>query len=350
MVNVFIACLLVIASATAQIDTCSTCAFPCKRSPDEVFTVRLTGGRPDPSRAFSRVIRDTVWKGGEYLQAFRFTGLADGVCRDTTIVAGHVDNLVVGKTLGKVPPLYIPIAPVAEYQLLREPSLKNSFFEIGPWAGYVGSDSSSAPKIGIPDVTYGVEALYAPFGSMLGEKLALALGGGVFFEDGRMRLPVMGHLRYSFVTPSRKESIQYVPDACRFDCGVVAGGDTITPPEGSVRRDGPDSVDKSAILLRKTVIEYPEHAPYIFVEGGPIFNGPFEGAWARPSVNPEEYNQYQVGAGGGIPITSWLHAQLAYRYMRLNLRTPCESCTDVYQVNTNNVHAVMLRIMIAWGW
>jgi hypothetical protein len=98
------------------------------------------------------------------------------------------------------------------------------------------------------------------------------------------------------------------------------------------------------------VIEYPEHAPYIFVEGGPILNGPFEGAWARPSVNPEEYNQYQVGAGGGIPITSWLHAQLAYRYMRLNLRTPCESCTDVYQVNTNNVHAVMLRIMIAWGW
>ena len=350
MIKMLIVFLFCVVGSTAQIDTCGPCAFPCKRSPEELFTIRLTGGRPDPARTYTRVVRDTVWRGGEFLQAFRFSGSTDGVCYDTAIVAGHVSNLVVGKTLGKVPPLYIPISPVAEYQLLREPPVRNSFFEVGPWIGYVGADSSKTPKIGIPNVTYGVEALYAPFGSLLGDKLALAVGGGVFLEDGRMRLPVMGHVRYSFVTPSRKESIQYIPDACRFDCGAVAGLDTIEPPKGAVRRDGPDSVDRSAILLRQTVIEYPKHAPYVFLEGGPILNGPFEGSGARPSVNPEEYSQYQVGAGGGIPITSWLHAQLAYRFMRLNLRTPCESCTDVYQVNTNSVHSVFLRIMIAWGW
>ncbi len=342
--------MLIVTRAAAQIDTCGSCDFPCKRTPEEVFTLRLTGGRPDPMRTYTRVVRDTVWRGGEFLQAYRFSGIADGVCYDTTLIATHVANLVVGKTLGKVPPLYIPIAPVTEYQVLREPPVKNSFFEVGPWIGYVGADSSSAPKIGIPDVTYGVEALYAPFGSLLGEKLALAFGGGLFFEDGRMRLPVMGHLRYSFITPSRKESIRYIPDACRFDCGVVTGLDTIAPPDGAARRDGPDSVDRSAILLRQTVIDYPDHAPYVFIEGGPIFNGPFEGSGARPSVNPDEYSQYQIGAGGGIPIASWMHAQLAYRFMRVNLRTPCESCSEVFQVNTNSVHSVMLRIMIAWGW
>lgn len=39
--------------ATAQIDTCGPCAFPCKRSPEELFTIRLTGGRPDPVRTYT---------------------------------------------------------------------------------------------------------------------------------------------------------------------------------------------------------------------------------------------------------------------------------------------------------
>lgn len=61
--------MLIVTRATAQIDTCGTCDFPCKRTPEEVFTLRLTGGRPDPVRTYMLVRAccaarpSSVWKG-----------------------------------------------------------------------------------------------------------------------------------------------------------------------------------------------------------------------------------------------------------------------------------------------
>lgn len=329
-------------------DTCGTCAIPCARGTDELFTVRCAGGRKDPPQGFSHIIRDTVMIGGSAVQAYRLSSFVNGSCRDTLLVAEYAETLVMGNTLGKTPPLYIPVRPVAEYVLTGEPTRRASYAEGGIMFMYGGKDESAEPKIGFNGIAYGLEVLVAPFGTMLGNNLSLALGGGLMLEGGRSRFPILGHLRYTFTSTTVRSSARYIPNACAFSCTPTS--DTIAAPQGAVRRPGPDSVDRAAILVHERVVEEPVHAPYVFVEGGPILNGSFDGAGPDPSVNPNEYGQYALGAGAGIPIFSWLHAQLAYRYARLNLRTPCVECQNVYQVNTNSVHAVMLRVLLHWGW
>ena len=331
-------------------DTCTPCDIPCKRSPQETFTIRLRGGKPDPLPAFTSVIRDTVRIGTTIVQALRFHRVDGDSCIDTSVIATDVASIVLGRTLGKVPPLYVPIDPVPEYQITRIPDRPTSFFEVGPWAGYAGADSSAEPRVGFNNVFYGAEALIAPFGSLLGEKLSLALGGGAMFEGGRMRVPLMGQLRYSFSTPTMREAVTYVPNACTFNCGEQRPA--WVPPQGDdvVRLPGPEQVDSTAALLRMTEVVLPSRAPYVFLESAYVFNGNFEGRGREPSVNPEDYGQYLVGLGVGMPVIWRLHAQLAYRYARLNLRTPCENCNDLFTVNTNSIHAVMLRVMMHWGW
>lgn len=328
-------------------DTCGACVVPCATQGDGSFTVRLTGGRTDPPHVFTHVIRDTARIGRQLRQAYRFSWLSNTGCRDTVILAEHAETIVMGLTLGKTPPLYVPIRPIAEYEVITEPRAALNFVELGGMLAYGGRDTSSR-QVGFASLYYGVEALVAPFGDLLGDRLALALGGGVFFERGRMRIPVMGHLRFSFTSTTITEQARFVPSACTFSC--EQSSDTISAPVGAVRRSGPDSVDRAAILVHERVATRDAFAPYIFAEGGPIFNGPFEGSGPRPSLNPEDYGQWFAGAGAGIGITPWLHAQLAYRYTRLNVRTPCEFCTDVFQVNTNAAHAVLLRIALHWGW
>lgn len=329
-------------------DSCGTCVFPCARAGDGSFTLRLTGGRTDPARVFTHVTRDTLRIGPEVVQAYRFSSKETGSCKDTVVLADHAQTLVMGLTLGKTPPLYVPITPVAEYVISSEPHVPTSFIEVGGVLGYGGSDESVRPQIGFNAVYFGAEILVAPFGAMLGRNLSLALGGGLMMEGGRMRFPTLGHLRYSFAALQDRTSARYLPDACSFSCEPRP--DTIPAPDGAVRRPGPDSVDRAAILVHERVIELDEHAPYLFLEGGPVFNGSFEGAGPDPSINPDEYGQWVAGGGAGIAITNWLHAQLAYRFARLNLRTPCVECGNVFQVNTNEVHSVLLRVALHWGW
>ena len=339
--------LYVTCTSAMPTDTCGTCRVPCAQQGDGTFTVRLTGGRVDPPHVFSHVIRDTVRAGRTLRQAYKFSWLSDAGCRDTVILSEHAETLVMGLTLGKTPPLYVPIRPIAEYDVISEPRAALNFVELAGMLAYGGRDTSTR-QVGFASLYYGIEALVAPFGDLLGDRLALALGGGMFFERGRMRIPVMGHLRYAFTSTTITEQARFVPSACAFSCEPTT--DTIAAPDGAVRRVGPDSVDRAAILVHERVATRDAFAPYIFAEGGPIFNGPFEGAGPRPSLNPEDYGQWFAGAGAGIGITPWLHAQLAYRFTRLNVRTPCEFCTDVYQVNTNEAHAVLLRIALHWGW
>lgn len=345
-----ILCLLATSNVYGAADTCAPCSFPCKRSEQETFTIRLRGGRPDPAHAYSSVVRDTLHLGNEIFQALRFQRRVADSCSDTVIIASHVSDVVLGRTLGKVPPLYVPIHPVPEYQVTRIPDRPTSFLEIGPWAGYAGADSSVVPRIGFNNAFGGIEALIAPFGSLLGEKLQLGIGGGAMFEGGRTRIPVMAHLRYTFSTPTTREAIRYVPGPCTFDCGRPQSAQLLPVDGERIPLPGPEVVDSTAALIRTTEVVLPTFAPYIFAEGAYVFNGNFEGRGPEPSVNVEEYGQYMMSLGVGIPVIWRIHAQLAYRYARLNLRTPCESCNELFIVNTNSVHAVMMRFVLHWGW
>ena len=343
--------LLLALQQDIQQDTCAPCPIPCARSTDQAFTVRMTGGRLDPPQSFTSIQRDTLHIAGETVQAIRLFWHVDGECRDTLVQAHHVDALVMGRTLGKVPPLHVPILPVREYVRLEEPRTNSNWAELGVFAGYGGPDNSEErpTQIGFNSVYGGADAVVAPFGNLLGDHLSLGVGAGLTFEGGRMRIPVLGQLRWTFSSTETVTSVRFEPNACTFSCpgGVT---DTVEVPAGYVQRSGADSVDRSAALFRERVIVADDFAPYVFAEGGLVFNGPFEGAGARPSENPDDYGQYVLGVGAGMPVIGNLHAQLAYRFQRLNLRTPCENCSDLFVLNTNVVHSVVLRVAYHLGW
>ena len=341
-----------VVDAKAQFDEpCGPCGIPCGRTQDEYFTIRLKGGRPDPSTRFQSISRDSTVIAGETVQAYRLYWRDASGCKDTVIQAAHVEALVMGITLGKVPPLYVPVLPVREYQSITEPDARTSWAEIGPFLGYAGSDDSEErpEKIGINTFYFGADVMVAPFGSLLGDQLSLAVGAGILSEGGRLRVPAVGQLRFTFTSTDVKTSVRYDPSACQFQCAGESA-DTIKVDSAFQLRPGPDSVDPTVVLLREQIAERNDRAPYLFAEGGWIFDTGFEGSGAEPSVNPDDYAQFLLGGGGGFPILPWLHVQLAYRFMRLNVRTPCENCNELYQVNTNIVHSALLRVVYHIDW
>lgn len=334
-----------------QQDTCAPCAIPCARSTDHAFTIRMNGDRQDPPQSFASIQRDTMHIAGEVVQAIHLYWTEGEECRDTIVQAHQVNALVMGRTLGKVPPLHVPVLPVREYVRMAEPEARHSWAEIGVFGGYGGADESEArpTAIGFNSVYGGLDAVVAPFGSLLGDHLSLGVGAGITLEGGRTRFPVLGQLRWTFSSTETVTSVRYEPNACAFTCPGTTS-DTVVVPDGYVQRSGTDSVDRSAALFRERVRVADPFAPYIFAEGGILFNGPFDGAGARPSENSEDYGQYLLGLGVGLPVLDNLHAQLAYRYMRLNLRTPCENCPDLFLLNTNVVHSIVLRVAYHIGW
>ncbi len=337
--------------AMAQADSCLPCKIPCARPQDKSFSVRLTGGRTDPNRQFMSVVRDTTVVASETVQSVRLFFLDDGVCRDTSIQIDHIDAFVMGVTLGKVPPLYVPVKPVREYMKSTDPKADLNYFEVSGFLAYAGKDESteSPQQIGINYVYYGAGVLIAPFGSLLGDKISLGLGASGLFEGGRLRIPALGQLRYTFASTRVENSVRYIPSNCQFQCESSAV-ESVKLDSSYQKRPGPDEVDSSAVMVMERVAVRDSLAPFLYAEGGIIFDGGFEGSGSEPSVNPEDYSQYLLGAGAGIPIIPALNVSLGYRMMRLNLRTPCENCENIFQVNTNIVHSVLLRVALHLDW
>jgi len=110
------------------------------------------------------------------------------------------------------------------------------------------------------------------------------------------------------------------------------------------------------VVEDSTVIE--DQGLHAWIEGGPMFNGGFDGAGRSPSVNADDYGQYVLGAGVGLPFADIFFVGLGYRFMRLNVRTPCEVCPpplgggdDKYFVtNTTEVHSVVLKLGVHLPW
>lgn len=343
--------LLIIAVAEvhgAPADSCRPCAIPCARPTDTEFRVEDASGEVITKRVFISAQRDTAFTNGRLRQALRLTYLDGTTCRDTTIALSEVAALQLGLTLGKVPPVHIPVLPLREFERLQREETKSSWLEIGPMLGYAGADESDTPQIGFDNIYYGGEILVAPFGNLLGEHLSLALGGSVFAEGGRWRLGPMGHLRFSFSSWTATRRTTFVPNACAFSCENT--GDTIAPGTGYEQLYDLQRYDPKAYVAHETVNERGTFRPYLFVEGGVLFDTDFEGAGPDPSVNPEDHGEWFAGFGAGVPLWDVISVSAQYRYLRLNLRTPCPDCEDLYRVNTNNVHSVLLRIAYRLEW
>jgi hypothetical protein len=214
-----------------------------------------------------------------------------------------------------------------------------NFLEISALAGFAGKDESTR-RTGFDGPHFGAQALV---GRMLGEQLRIGVGGGVTFEGGRMRIPVLADLRWTFLGGSHvEEYFNYFPSACQF--GELQ--DAAVAPEGEGFVEVPTSaqVDPTVYFYHDRRRVSDPFRPFLYAEGGFIFNGAFDGAGATPAINREDYGQYLFGGGVGAPFLGFLIARLGYRFMRLNLRTPCPSCEDKFLVNTNESHSVMVSV------
>jgi hypothetical protein len=337
--------------------------FPCRGmlpcvSQDGTFTAILTDSTTIGNCV--GMVRTMIdGRGGSFAtQAITFKiRTSPTECRDSVVPASRVSSITVYSIGIGGQPCAVPIRPLIEYSSNEGPRSSNmNFLEIDGYAGYGGSDTSTR-EVGFASLYFGAEAWIAPFGTLLGDKLQLALGAGVLSEGGRLRLPAMGQLRYTFLGGSETtSSLRYVPDACQFN---AEGRPKPSTSQGTITmRDGYGERDSSSYVIQEDKRVYGSFRPYVYAEGGLIFNLGFEGAGAEPSVNSEDYGQFLLGGGVGLPIAEILNVSLGYRYMRLNLRTPCAVCPpdetgeadNYFVLNTNSVHSVLLKIGVHFPW
>lgn len=337
--------------------------FPCKGSlpcvsPDGSFTAVLTDSTTIGNCiGMVRTMIDGP-VGGVAVQAVKFKIRTSAVaCKDSVVPASRVASITVYSIGIGGQPCAVPIRPLAEYISTEGARSSNiNFVEINGLLGYGGTDTSTR-AVGFASMYFGAEVMVAPFGNLLGEKLQLAVGAGVIAEGGRLRIPALGQLRYTlFGGSSTVTTLRYVPDTCQFN---GSGRPLPSSSQGTLSmRDNYGERDSSAYVIQEDKLIYGSFRPYIYGEGGWIFNAGFAGAGATPSANSEDYAQFLLGVGMGLPITDLINVSLGYRYMRLNLRTPCPTCPpdvtgqedNFFVLNTNTVHSVLLKLGVHLPW
>ncbi len=295
-------------------------------------------------------IRTTVTMVGRPEQAIKLSFRRRNACFDTTVLVSQIESFnIVGLGLDGQP-CNVQVLPVREFiRRANGPKETYDFFELTANLGYAGTDTS-ARKIGSSSIFPGLEATVAPFGQFLGNKLSLALQAGAMLEGSRLRFPLGAHLRLSFGGANSVETVSgYKPNPCAFQTGSI-----FSPSEEDFDETPADGDrDSSAYFYIDKQIVHPSWRPFVFAEGGTLLNSSFDGHGANPSLNPSDYSQYYVGGGIGTPLWSWATVSLAYRYMRLNVRTPCPYCPnseDFFIVNTAKVHSIMLKFGLRWDW
>jgi hypothetical protein len=280
-------------------------------------------------------------------QAVRIQYVVGMTCRDTLVPTTSIlEAGTVGLGLDNHPRIIL-ILPVRQFERrVRPPDPSASFVEAAIIGGVTGKDTSIR-RIGSSQLFPSLEAIVAPFETMLGKRWAFGFLVGAISDGTRWRIPFGGHLRYWF-SPQGEifRSGGYRPDSCTFNerTRIVFGDDyreQLTPYV---------ELDSSAAF----VVDYTQRSigwqPFLFLEGGTLFNTDFPGAGKDPSLNPEDYQQWFLGAGAGITPWKWLVLSIAYRYQRLNVRTPCAVCPpsvdapDSYIVNTARLHSLLFKI------
>ena len=328
-------------------ENCRECPPPAARGTRD-STMDVIFRAAPPLRRCLSAKRTVIEMYGREEQGLVLTYRTERGCADTTVSIQDVEAFsMAGIGIGGQP-LLIPVYPAREFYL--ESGVKPvtpGLFEITGLAGYGGSDESTR-EIGFNSIYYGAELLISPFD--LANNLTFAVGGGVSVEGGRTRIPVQGHLRWDIAGAERVETaMDFIPGPCRFRLPTEPA--TPGPGEEYVEMESFGVRDSTVDLVRQKRITAAPFRPFLFVEGGMIFSTGFDGAGKNPSVNPDEYGEYFLGAGAGLPLTDALTLSLAYRYLRLNLRTPCPTCPpeetnnpDKFFIqNTNRAHTALLK-------
>lgn len=326
-------------------DECHECPLPGARTQrDSLIDIRLSDQTTlQNAVSIKRVIMQLYGKDEQAIKICYYRGT---MLTDTVIPISQIVSLSMGSIGLSGQPLEIPVNPAREFYRNSAPKATNGrFLEVSAMLGYGGSDTTRR-QIGFSSIYYGAQVLYAPFANLLGENVALALNASILFEGGRMRFPLGGHLRWTFMGSEHVEmSNEFIPSACQFRLPVDQN--ILAAPEGYEEVPSRGKLDSTVLYQHERVIVRDKFRPFVYAEGGTVLNGSFEGAGKNPSINPDDYGQYFWGAGIGLPVGDLLVLSAGYKYLRLNLRTPCPVCpTTLFIQNTNVIHSAVLNVGI----
>jgi hypothetical protein len=328
-------------AAIAQEKPCVPCAIPCQiTASDTLFDIETSKGNVlENYRSIQRTVTEDI--SGKH-QALRLFTYRDGRCVDTTVAVATIRAVSMGGLGSKGSPLTIPVLPSRELWRTTSNKIPINFLEITALPGYAGADTSTR-KVGFPSFYEGVEVLAAPFGDMLGEKTVLVVGAEALIESGRVRIPVMGQVRYTiWGSQHLADSAKYYPSNCAISC---PGTTPLKNPYPSFTETSDGSAkDSASFFIHDPAVVRSSVQPFIFGEAAYILNTGFSGAGKDPSLNPEDYGQWFIGAGIGTPFLGSLTGSIGYRVMRLNLRTPCEACSNKFIVNTDLSNSVVAKL------
>jgi len=350
LVNICFSLVLCLACSTnlqgAEND-CTDCPLPRHPditiiSKDETLNVSFKDGRP-PIYGVHSIKRETVRKYGRLIQAITIKKMIDNKCVDSVLLLDDISELKASGLGAGGQTLVIPVLQAREfYRPVNLSALRPNFIEARVQVGMYGADASKSIA-GFSNPLIGMSALLSPFGRSFGDQVKLAVGGGVFFEGGRMRIPVFPHLRWTFMGSEREEEYyNYFPTACKFG---IYGEKPIRPTDRDLEEvPGTTKLDSTVYFQRNVRLIKDSFRPFVFVEGGPILNGVFDGSGKTPSVNPNDYGQYFFSIGAGLPFYDFLVASIGYKYQRFNVRVPCPACTDQFIVNTTTSQGIELMV------
>lgn len=356
----------VCAHDTSSVTPCVECALPQGPKSGVQSSADMTFAKGEALNHVTSIKRIITSRLGIPTQALAVKYMRGDSCRDTVVFFNDVRRIVLqGLGIGGAT-VSTPVLPAREF-IHQSPVYDGTmnFLEVCPLIAYAGTPDSSKRNTGFTDAYYGLEVLVAPFGRLLGRQIQLGIAAGVFSENNRQRIPVFAQLRYT-VAGALKEEMQtaILPGPCSFrKRDITAITESYEPADarivdsllaaGYTELRSNDERDSTVNILTRIGETRGTFRPFLFVEGGPVFNGGFDGSGSSPAVNENDYAQYLLGAGVGLPVFSSFVVQLQYRYMRLNLRTPCPTCppspanpNDFFIVNTNSLHSVLLKI----GW
>jgi hypothetical protein len=329
-----------------EIDSCRDCPLPRHPGSGEdtktsLIDVNLKDQQPTIYNVRS-VMRDMKPEGKKLKQALRLK-IQDGEsCRDTLIFLRDVDRLSIsGLGIGGQT-LVIPVYPAREYYIDKEVGMPQSkFVELTGYMGYVGKDES-ARDIGVDNLVFGGDLTWSPF-TIFDNYVNVGFSAGVIKPGDNLRIPVQAELRLHLMGKPKVETFyEYVPNPCQF---AIEGDDPISPSKPYLKEyQTRERVDSTVYFYEDYKIIKKKWRPFVFLKGGPIFDTDFEGAGAEPSLNPEDYGQYQLSVGAGLPLFDYFVAKLSYNYTRLNMRTPCIACTQSFVVNTVDMHGIYLTL------
>lgn len=361
--------LLVLSSTYSQVDStkndkkfnitkCKTCEAPENILKSEyfkkynTFDIRLSNGTYIYNVvSIARELIDT--NGIPFQEFIRINYNRNDSCISEIFEATDVIEFSLGDLGSGGQPITMPIKPARFFQKKQEKiTPPNHHYYLQALAGYAGTyDNPNNRDVGFDALYYGAGLKY-----LYGNRTKIGINAEVILENGRARMPLGLEGRFTFWGGQKvvKSNNSFFPSKCQFGTvgeKSISPNDEINSSEDFYKHQKRNisDFDETVYYTEAESIKTDPLRLFVYGEGGTFFDLFDEGQGKNPSLNPEEFGQYYYGAGLGAEFINNLDLMLGMRFMRLNLRTPCEECNNLFITNTNEAFSFLVKLSYSFN-